>query len=302
MSQVVDSEFLLYADDTCLVFQHRDIKTIEEHLNRDLSPLVDWFVDNKLSAHFGEDKKSILFSPKHRSKSIGQIDISYKDVKIKQYSKVSYLGCVLHESLTGESMVMQVCTKVTSKIKLLYRKNRFHLKELRRFVCNALIQPHFDYACAAWYPNLNKKYKNKLQVLQNKCIRFCLRLDNREYIRTEHFDMINWLPIDQRFKQCLSTSVFKFFSKMCPQYMKEIYKTTNQNNTVTRNYFLKLFQPLRTKALSQKYLPYLGSFIWNGLPDDSKLSNNVNTFKHNVKKNFLTLLREKDQDIYVYYG
>ena len=45
--------------------------------------LFDWFVVNKLSVHFGENKtKSILFCPKHRSKSIGQIDISYKDVKL----------------------------------------------------------------------------------------------------------------------------------------------------------------------------------------------------------------------------
>ena len=81
---------------------------------------------------------------------------------------------------------------------------------------------------------------------------------------------------------------------MCPQYRNEIYKITNQNNTVTRNSSLKLFQPLRTKALSQKCLSYLGLFIWNGLPDDVKLSNKVNTFKHKVKKGFLTLLREKD--------
>ena len=165
MPQAVDSELLLYAADTCLVFQHRNIKTIEKNLNRNFSTLVDWFVDNRLRVHFGEDKtKSILFFLKHRWKSIGQIDISYKDVKIKQYSKVTYLGCVLDECLTGESMAMQVCTKVTSKLKFLYRKNRFLSKDLRRLLCNALIQPHFDYACAAWYPNLNKKYKNKLQV------------------------------------------------------------------------------------------------------------------------------------------
>ena len=58
MPQAVDSELLIYADDTCLVFQHRNIKTIEEHLNRDFSTLVDWFVDNRLSVHFGEDKKN----------------------------------------------------------------------------------------------------------------------------------------------------------------------------------------------------------------------------------------------------
>ena len=73
-----------------------------------------------------------------------------------------------------------------------------------------------------------------LQVLQNNCIRFFVQLDNREHIVTEHFDKINWLPIYQRFKKGLSTSIFKFFSEMCPQYMNEIYKKSNQNNTITR--------------------------------------------------------------------
>ena len=35
MRQAVDSELLLYADDTCLVFQHGYIKEIEEHPNRE---------------------------------------------------------------------------------------------------------------------------------------------------------------------------------------------------------------------------------------------------------------------------
>ena len=89
---------------------------------------------------------------------------------------------------------------------------------------------------------------------------------------------------------------------MCPQYVNEIYTTTNQNITVTRNSSLKPFQPLRTKALGQKYLSYLGTLIWNGLPDDVELSNNLNTLKYKVKKTFFTLLRVKDQDIYVHYG
>ena len=52
------------------------------------------------------DIPQVFFSPKDRSKSTGQIDISYKDVKIKQYSKITYLGSVLDECLTGESMAM----------------------------------------------------------------------------------------------------------------------------------------------------------------------------------------------------
>ena len=64
---------------------------------------------------------------------------------------------------------------------------------------------------------------------------FYLQMDSRERIGTEHFDKINWLLIDERFKQCLSTTIFKFFSEMCPQYMNKTYATANQNNTAARN-------------------------------------------------------------------
>ena len=38
-------------------------------LNEDFENVCDWFVDNKLSVHFGDDKtKSILFASKGRLK------------------------------------------------------------------------------------------------------------------------------------------------------------------------------------------------------------------------------------------
>ena len=48
MSQAVDTKLLLYARDS---FQHRDIKTTEEHQKQDPSTSADCFVDNKLSVH-----------------------------------------------------------------------------------------------------------------------------------------------------------------------------------------------------------------------------------------------------------
>ena len=63
MPGAVGCEMLLYADDTCLVFQAKDLGTISDRLNTEFNKLCDWFVDNKLSIHFGEDKtKSILFT------------------------------------------------------------------------------------------------------------------------------------------------------------------------------------------------------------------------------------------------
>ena len=54
---------ILYADDTCIFYQHEDVKKIENVVNKEFSSLYKWFTDNKLSIHFGEDKTiSILFS------------------------------------------------------------------------------------------------------------------------------------------------------------------------------------------------------------------------------------------------
>ena len=62
MPQAVSSDLLLYADDSGLAFGGKDLNTIEHQLNKDFNNLCDWFVDNKLSIHFGDDKtKSIIF-------------------------------------------------------------------------------------------------------------------------------------------------------------------------------------------------------------------------------------------------
>ena len=118
---------------------------IEKRLNKDFENLCDWFVDNKFSAHFGEDKtKSILFASKQRPKNICQLDIKYKDTNIKQHLEATYLGCMLDETMSGEPMALKVINKINGKLKFLYKKNRFLSPELQRMLCNVLIQPHFD--------------------------------------------------------------------------------------------------------------------------------------------------------------
>ena len=84
-------------------------------------------------------------------------------------------------------MALKVINKINGKLKFLYRKNRFLSPELRRMLCNALIQPQFDCTCPAWYPNLTEKTKTKIQIMQNKCIRFCLRLNKMHHISEKDF-------------------------------------------------------------------------------------------------------------------
>ena len=107
--------FVVY-DICCILYQHKDVMEIKKRLNEDFENLCDWFVDNKLSIHFGEDKtKSIVFASKRRAKNIHQLNIKYKDINIKQHSEVTYLGCVLDETLSREPMVLKVINKISGK-------------------------------------------------------------------------------------------------------------------------------------------------------------------------------------------
>ena len=60
LSQAVARDSLLYADDTCIVFQYKNVNEIEKQLLKDFSSLCDWFVNNKLSVHIGKTKKSLV--------------------------------------------------------------------------------------------------------------------------------------------------------------------------------------------------------------------------------------------------
>ena len=59
--------------------------------------------------------------------------------------------------------------------------------------CNALIQPIFDDVCTAWFSDVSKRLKLRIQPSQNKCMRFCLQLDKRSKILVKDFSQVNRL-------------------------------------------------------------------------------------------------------------
>lgn len=191
-------------------------------------------------------------------------------------------------------MANKVLGKINSRLKFLHRQSEFLSKDLRRMLCNALIQPHFDFASCAWFPCLTKKFTQKLNVAQNKCIRFCLLLGNRNHIGFNEFEKINWLPIKYRNKQSNCSLVHNFFQNKCPNYMSDTF-TVNENQTRTRNSSLQLNKPV-CKTNGQNSLSFLGPDSWNEIPPDMRRTENLNTFKHKLKKWYFDKLKFHEEN------
>ena len=70
-----------YDGDACLVNHQKDINEIEKLINKDFEIICNWFVDNKLSFNFGNDKtKLILFATKFKMKKVKKLNIRCGDI------------------------------------------------------------------------------------------------------------------------------------------------------------------------------------------------------------------------------
>ena len=123
-----------------------------------------------------------------------------------------------------------------------------------------------------------------MQIMQNKYICFCLKLSKMYCIS----GIYNSLPTSKRVDQCMNTITYNFVNNTCPYDLNEIFEFPPHCRTGTRNNFAKLKNPFCKTNTGQKTISYIGPSIWNNLPDSIKKANSLNTFKHNIRKHYLT--------------
>ena len=169
--------------------------------------------------------------------------IVHNGIEVKLHPKVKYLGYILDESLSGESMAMNVIDKINSRLQFLYRQNLSLTHPLCRILCNALIKPLFDYACTAWFPNLSKKPRLRIYLTQNEYTRFCLQLVKMCRICVNKLLDLNLLNNNDRYLQFFASDISKFYNNQCQDYFNEVFCLVDVNGVAPRccNKKLKLF-------------------------------------------------------------
>ena len=135
-------------------------------------------------------------------------------------------------------------------------------------------------ACTAWYSNL--KVKNKLQVIQNKCIRFYLKLQCREHEHAKWTLSETELATNKSKVQtiCQHYSI-QICSKQIP-ILLEVSRAAENIRITARNSYLKLGDPFQKTSTRQNSLSYSGPAIWNRISEILKKTKNFNTFFYSL--------------------
>ena len=85
------------------------------------------------------------------------------------------------------------------------------------------------------------------------------------------------LSLNQDIKMCV-IMLCNFVFTLC--------KKAPESSSSLRNSYQKLQQPFRKTNTGQNALSFIGLALWNKVPEKIKRTN-LNTFKHNLKKNYL---------------
>jgi len=137
----------------------------------------------------------------------------------------------------------------------------------------SLIQCHFDYASPVWFYGLTQDLKSKLQVTQNKLIRFVLNLEPRSHIGYEDFIKLNLLPVSDRVNQVTLCHVFKMHNNLAPKYMSEQFSLASNAHAYTTRFWVsvnrsgkqfsdtKRYSLPEVKGFGQKAFAYQGCYL-----------------------------------------
>ena len=253
MKAAVNCKLLLYADDSALLASSSDVSEIEDVLSRELESVSEWLVENRLSLHLGKTE-SILFGSNKRLAKRRELHITCNGNDIESGEKVTYLGVTLDQNLSGSSMITKIVSKCNNKIKFLYRNAKNLDKKTKMLLTSALVQCHFDYGSSMWYTGTTCLLKKKLQITQNKVVRFILGLPSRSHIGPTEFSGASMLPVPLRVDQLKLNHMYNIINGIAPSYLKSEISIAGHTSHVTRSGNRACFVPRMNSFAIKSFL------------------------------------------------
>ena len=126
-----ESECIQFADDTTLLFKHKNIRFLHYCIESELTRLQDWFNANKLTLNI--HKCSYLLFTGRNHKNV-KLDLELSNVKIPRVRFAKLLGTWIDDKLTWDIHVKQLLTKLRCGLGMLKHSKNFLTTKAKRLV------------------------------------------------------------------------------------------------------------------------------------------------------------------------
>ena len=270
----ISSYYLLYADDTNIIFSTNDSSSLNKKMDTVLSNTTSWFKRNHLSLNTQKTNYMHII-PKHNSPH-EQVTVNHS--KINKTDQTKFLGITITPDLSWKTHISQVIKKVKPGIAMLYKlRNSLPTPALLQ-IYFSLIHCHLSYAILVW-GNSPQNQMTKLLKLQKKAIRIIAHKSPRTSCR----------PL---FKQYRILTIFSLYilesscyakKALLTNYSSTIQSISNVHSHNTRqqdNIFVHYTTPNQRKFDTN----VKSAIIYNKLPAHLKAILYIQKFRQETKK------------------
>lgn len=168
--------FVIYADDTTILFRNSSTTTLHLEINDCLDKLHSWSRLNSLEINVNKTK-AILFSPKQSSAVLeGSLLLGNNIVEV--VDSVKALGVHFHKNMSWDLHINHVISRIARSVGILAKFRFFLPQQIKLKIYNALFLSHINYCVLVWGKTTITNL-NRLLALQKKALR---HIANEDYL------------------------------------------------------------------------------------------------------------------------
>ena len=272
----LETEVLLFADDTCLFASGKDPAETSEILNRDLEKISEWA--NRWKVTFNPSKsKDLIFSNKSLFNSP---PIVFNKTIVDRVDKHRHLGLWLSSNLSWSKQVHETCLRANGKLAVL-RSVKFLSRTTLDLLYKLTVRSVIDYGLLIYYHTLSQTEVARLDQIQYRAAKLCtgaLHFSNKDKLNSE----LGWESLATR-AEFLGLSLFHkihlhetrpLVRKCMPEIETKVTKTRFKN-------FYRNFPP-NGSNFSKSFFPHFTK-SWNNLETSHQTEPDLSLFKEKLK-------------------
>ena len=267
----------IFSDDNTLSAFSNSIPILIHILELESNVAIDWLERNDMIAN--PDKFHAILMTKHKDDTKGET-IMINEKEIASENTVRLLGVKIDHKLSFDEHISDLCRKAAGQLNALKRLNSYIGMKAKATLVKSFVFSNFNYCPLVWHFSSEKSVQ-KVEKIHERALRFLYNDTSSSYEQLLSKAGKCTMRISRLRTLCVE--IFKTVSRLSPPFMRDIFKLKDTTRP-TRNPNELIHHRPNQVTFGSKSLLSLGPQIWNALPKNLKLIENIQTFKRVIKE------------------
>ena len=284
------AHFIMYADDTNVIFTDKSLCSLEKKVNTELSNICNWLVANKLLLNI-DKTKFMYFQTSRKKHAYNKINIKINSTIIEQVEAYKFLGVYVDERLNWKTHLSEKAKQISRTVGVMNKLKFVIPQSTLRIIYISLVESQFMYGISVWGKSDMSNY-DRLNILQKRAIRIISRSKYNSHTEPL-FKALCLLKLEDIYQMNCIRLYCSFLKCSCPNYIINAVNFVSKKYSTRQshcNYMLSI-----KNNLDKQLLNYKLSDTWNKIPVSlQEQFNNMSThaFIKKIKLHFIS--RYKD--------